>query len=103
MGIARLREVGVKLFSLTFVLHGGYLPQDGADECLWDNGALDAALLAHVPTTEDALQLARRVLLRCLWKGVTSGKEGSEAIHPSDVETISRLWTFGRWPRCQDS
>lgn len=98
----RLREVGVQLFSATFVLHKGYLPVKGSDECPWDDGALDLALLAHVPTIEDALQLARQVLLRCLWKGVASGRAGVDSVHPHDVETITRLWSFGRWPRCQD-
>jgi hypothetical protein len=91
----RLREVGVKLFAATFILHDGYLG-DGSSECPWDDGSLDLPLLEHVPQIEDALQLARRVLLHCLWRGAAEGGD------KYDVSTITRLWRLGRWSYCQD-
>jgi len=85
----RLRDVGARLFRSSFVVHGGFLALD-ADECPWDTGALDFPLLAHVPSTEDSLQLVRQVLLRLFqqqWE---------------DVRALARLWDLGRWQLCQD-
>eukprot|EP00439_Symbiodinium_sp_Y106_P052708 s1640_g7.t1 len=59
-------------------------------------GDLDLPLLQHVPQTEDALQLSRRVLLRGLFRRQHAGVE-------NDIPTIVRLWALGRWPSCRDA
>lgn len=95
--VQRLRQVGERLFEVSFVLHDGYLgatdaaPRE-ASECPWDTGELDLPLLARAPATEDALQLARRVVLHCLH-------------HPQrteNVESLLELWQLGRWTLCHD-
>ncbi|CAK0818843.1 unnamed protein product, partial [Prorocentrum cordatum] len=103
----RLRRVGEQLFAATFVIHNGLLPltedqepREGsgwrAAECPWDSGDLDLDLLRHVPETEDALHLSRRVLLRGLVRRQLAGVE-------DDVPTLVRLWALGRWPQCRDA
>lgn len=103
--LLRLRKVGEKLFAATFVIHNGFLPeQEKSDatsatdtvECPWDSGELDLPLLDQVPLSEDALHLARRVLLRGLFRRqLTSDR--------NDVPGIARLWALGRWPSCREA
>lgn len=104
--LLRLRKVGEKLFAATFVIHSGFLPvQRQTDdlpremnvvECPWDSGELDLPLLEHVPLGEDALHLARRVLLR----GLFWCQRGDDR---DNVPAIARLWALGRWPSCRDA
>lgn len=107
--LLRLRKVGERLFAAVFVLHGGFLPLQETEqrheehlaawqlaECPWDSGDLDLPLLQHVPQTEDALQLSRRVLLRGLFRRQHAGVE-------NDIPTVVRLWVLGRWPSCRDA
>ncbi|CAE8639909.1 unnamed protein product [Polarella glacialis] len=68
----------------------------GVAECPWDSGDLDLPLLQHVPNTEDALHLSRRVLLRGLFRRQRAGVE-------NDVPTTVRLWALGRWRTCRDT
>lgn len=105
----RLRRVGEKLFAAVFVAHHGFLPLSEESEsrgehwpagplgmeCPWDSGDLDLPLLHHVPTNDDSLHLSRRVLLRGLVRRQRAGLE-------SDVPTVARLWTLGRWTCCRD-
>merc|ERR1740121_2447070 len=111
----RLRAVGEKLFAATFVMHTGFLPlneeeprkegqapkpqtSDAAPEdkeCPWDTGDLDLPLLQHTPATEEALHLARRVLLRGLFRRQRAGVE-------NDVPTTVRYWPLGQWNQCRD-
>lgn len=105
--LLRLRKVGERLFAAVFVLHGGFLPNEEETcprrgehwqvaECPWDSGDLDLPLLQHVPLTEDALHLSRRVLLRGLFRRQHADVE-------NDVPTIVRLWALGRWGSCRDA
>lgn len=90
--VQRLRRVGLRLFSVAFVAHRGFLPEDASEECPWDTGTLDFPLLGNAPQTEDSLQLVRRVLLRCYWRRRKI----------DDVNAVGRLWTLGRWSLCRD-
>lgn len=99
--VRRIRQVGERLFAVTFVPQGGFLPAAPADAgqdavptpCPWDAGELDLTLLSRVPQTEDALQLTRRVLLRSALK---------DRGHPADVHSLAQLWPLGRWSFCHD-
>merc|ERR1719420_585648 len=66
----------------------------GAPECPWDNGDLPIDMLEHVPMVDDALQMARKVLLRFLKR---NGRELCE-----NIPRLNRLWEYGRWPLCKD-
>lgn len=96
-----LRRVGERLFEVSFVAQGGFLQENEASEtsCPWANGTLDEALLARVPPTEDALALARKLLLRRLLRPRQSR---SEAIEEGIVCRWSSLWPLGCWTRCRD-
>uniref|UniRef100_A0A7S4PYX1 Uncharacterized protein n=1 Tax=Alexandrium monilatum TaxID=311494 RepID=A0A7S4PYX1_9DINO len=109
--LLRVRKVGEALFAAAFVLHNGFLPLTeepdrkgenwpagplGVAECPWDSGDLDLPLLRHVPGSEDALHLLRRVLLRGLFRRQRAEIE-------NDVPTTVRLWELGRWPTCRDA
>mmetsp|Transcript_94132 Transcript_94132/g.176970 ORF Transcript_94132/g.176970 Transcript_94132/m.176970 type:complete len:561 (+) Transcript_94132:116-1798(+) len=118
-GADRLRQVGERLFTVAFVAHRGFLPS-ALNECPWDSGALDLQMLEHVSATEDALQLARRVLLRCLHREVSGSRarcalqttsanpcsttSGTAAARKDaqDAQAIAGLWPLGRWTVCQD-
>eukprot|EP00929_Paragymnodinium_shiwhaense_P033891 TRINITY_DN18525_c1_g1_i1.p1 TRINITY_DN18525_c1_g1~~TRINITY_DN18525_c1_g1_i1.p1 ORF type:complete len:1091 (+),score=312.50 TRINITY_DN18525_c1_g1_i1:79-3351(+) len=102
-----LRCLGERLFATVFVLHGGFLPSVEEDretktglnwttaDCPWDTGDLDLPLLQHAPLNEESLQLARRVLLRGLFRRQRAGVE-------DDVATTMRLWPLGRWRSCRE-
>eukprot|EP00927_Polykrikos_kofoidii_P061056 TRINITY_DN55948_c0_g1_i1.p1 TRINITY_DN55948_c0_g1~~TRINITY_DN55948_c0_g1_i1.p1 ORF type:complete len:918 (-),score=168.44 TRINITY_DN55948_c0_g1_i1:29-2782(-) len=106
--VLRLRKAGQKLFAAVFVTHAGFLPAAEEEsherqdlnwttaECPWDNGDLDLPLLRHVPQTDEALHLSRRVLLRGLLRRQRAGVE-------SDVPTTVRHWELGRWPLCREA
>eukprot|EP00927_Polykrikos_kofoidii_P050639 TRINITY_DN44530_c0_g1_i1.p1 TRINITY_DN44530_c0_g1~~TRINITY_DN44530_c0_g1_i1.p1 ORF type:complete len:908 (+),score=115.60 TRINITY_DN44530_c0_g1_i1:246-2969(+) len=106
--LLRLREIGERLFAAIFVAHGGFLPPIKHEmakqrcqgwtiaECPWDSGDLDLPLLEHVRDEEDTLNLARRVLLRGLWRRQRAGVE-------SDVVTTMSLWPLGRWNTCREA
>lgn len=104
----RLRQVGERLFAVAFVAQHGFLPSPFIEQCPWDSGALDLQILTHASATEDALQLARRVLLRCLQRDTAKGKGGdpedSSGTKPiiKDAGTIAGLWPLGRWSLCRD-
>lgn len=100
-GTDRLRQVGQRLFTVAFVAHQGFLPPT-FDECPWDSGVLDLQMLVHVPATEDALQLARRVLLRCLHREVAGSAARGIAGTTQDARGIAGLWPLGRWTACRD-
>eukprot|EP00927_Polykrikos_kofoidii_P022816 TRINITY_DN21182_c0_g1_i1.p1 TRINITY_DN21182_c0_g1~~TRINITY_DN21182_c0_g1_i1.p1 ORF type:complete len:823 (+),score=139.03 TRINITY_DN21182_c0_g1_i1:241-2709(+) len=95
----RLREVGVRLFEVAFVPSGGFFAGTTAStaekpvECPWESGVLDLPLLARVPPVEDALQLARRVILHYLRRRSTI----------DDVREFARVWPLGRWQLCRDA
>lgn len=106
-GERRLRQLGERLFEISFLPQHGFLPDAPEDadaaaecpseplpdsECPWDTGILDVVLLRRVPASEDALRLARRVLLRCLRLRRAEG----------DPRELSELWPLGRWPLCGD-
>jgi len=120
-GVRRLRQVGERLFEAAFTLHGGFLPQeqhqrtglcvaacgsvagpDDAGSCPWDTGALDLPLLARVPPTEDSLQLARRVLLRCLRRRLRGDGSVGSGGSGGGAAAMARDWPLGRWPLCRD-
>jgi len=112
--VKRLRAVGERLFAVAFTVHDAFLPRDddgGARglpkeaaglaaaapvtcTCPWDTGALDLPLVARTPPTEDALQLARRVLLRCVHRRHGGGRP--------DIPALARDWHLGKWSLCRD-
>eukprot|EP00747_Dinoflagellata_sp_TGD_P025523 gnl/TRDRNA2_/TRDRNA2_131314_c0_seq2.p1 gnl/TRDRNA2_/TRDRNA2_131314_c0~~gnl/TRDRNA2_/TRDRNA2_131314_c0_seq2.p1 ORF type:complete len:880 (-),score=192.00 gnl/TRDRNA2_/TRDRNA2_131314_c0_seq2:88-2727(-) len=109
----RLREIGRKLFNVTFTIQNGFLPlnedvveETGAvkslrvalpekAECPWDSDKLDLPILAHVPMSDDALHLARQVLLRGLFRRQRANVD-------DDVSTTEKYWSLGRWSSCRE-
>lgn len=96
----KLQRLAIRLFATMFVPHRAFLERPASththgetamEQCLWDSGALKLDLLRHVPCTEDALQLARRVLLRHF-----------ERVELSTLE-VAQLWPLGKWHLCRDA